>query len=255
MIQANQAVPADLDPVSLNQANRIRANRIPVSLNRVNRIRLAEVSRTQAIPVTVIPTAPATRDHPVAVTPARAIRVVATVVNPTVRIVNQPARKATANRKVNLIRKIQAAKVTRYRAIRGQAIRCRVTPVVAIPLRRVIPVRAKVKATRKASPKANRIVNRVPKANHRAVIVRRVSRVAIDQVTAKATAFHGQQVTQPVVLLVIRKAIQAADRQADLKVIPRHQPAIREIHLPVTQMIRQQVIPQIHPRANRIAQA
>jgi hypothetical protein len=38
-------------------------------------------------------------------------------------------------------------------------------------------------------------------------------------------------------------------------VIPRHQPAIREIHLPVTQMIRQQVIPQIHPRANRIAQA
>jgi hypothetical protein len=236
--------------VSLNQANRI-----PVSLNRVNRIRLAEVSRTQAIPVTVIPTAPATRDHPVAVTPARAIRVVATVVNPTVRIVNQPARKATANRKVSLIRKIQAAKVTRYRAIRGQATRCPVTPVVAVPLRRVIPVRAKVKATRRASPKANRTVNRDPKANHQAVIVRRADRAAIDQVTAKATACHGQQVTQPVVLLVIRKAIQAADRRADVKVIPRHQPAIREIHLPVTQMIRQQVIPQIHPRANRIAQA
>ncbi len=81
------------------------------------------------------------------------------------------------------------------------------------------------------------------------MIVRRVSRVAIDQVTAKATACHGQQVTQPVVLLVIRKAIQAADRQADLKVIPRHQPAIRKIHQPVTQMIRQQVIPRsIHER-------
>ncbi len=55
--------------------------------------------------------------------------------------------------------------------------------------------------------------------------------------------------------LVIRKAIQPADRQADLKVIPRHQLAIREIHLPVTHMIRQQVISLIHPRANRIAQA
>ncbi len=241
--------------MSLNQANPIRANRIPVSLNRVNRIRRAEASRTQAMPVTVIPTVPATRDHPVAVTPARAIRAVATAANPTVLRVNQPARKATANRKVNRIRKIQAAIVTRYRAIRGQATRCPVTPVVVVPLLRVILVRAKVEATRRASPKANRTVNRDPKANHQAVIVRRADRVAIDQVTAKATACHGQLVTQPVVPLVIRKAIQAADRQADLKVIPRHQPAIREIHLPVTQMIRQQVIPQIHPRANRIAQA
>jgi hypothetical protein len=259
VIQANPVVPVDQAPVSLTQANRIRANRIPVSLNRVNRIRRAEASRTQAIPVTVIPTVPATRDHPVAVTPARAIRVVAVVVNPTVRIVNQPARKATANRKVNLIRKIQAAKVTRYRAIRGQAIRSQVTPVVAVPLRRVIPVKAKAvatqQATRRASPQVGQTVNRDPKANHRAEIVRRVGRVAIDQVTAKATACHGQQVTQPVVLLVIRKAIQAADRQAPLIVILRHQPAIREIHQPVTQMNRQQVIPQIHPRANRIAQA
>ena len=241
--------------MSLTQANPTRANRIPVSLNRANQIRLAEASRTQAMPVTVIPTAVATRDHPAGVIPARAIRAVAIAADLIVRIVNQPARKAKANRRVNRILKIQAAIVTRYRAIRGQATRCPVTPVVAVPLRRVIPVRAKVKATRRASPKANRTVNRDLKANHQAVIVRRVSRVAIDQVTAKATACHGQQVTQPVVLLVIRKAIQAADRQADLKVIPRHQPAIREIHLPVTQMIRQQVIPQIHPRANRIAQA
>ena len=106
MIQANPVVLADQAPVNLTQANRIRATRIPVSLNRVNRIRLAEASRTQAMPAIAVPTAPATRDHPVAVTPARAIRVVATVVNPTVRIVNQPARKATANRKVNRIHKI-----------------------------------------------------------------------------------------------------------------------------------------------------
>ena len=197
--------------------------------------------------------------HPVAVTPARAIRVVATVVNPTVRIVNQPARKATANRRVNRIRKIQAAIVTRYPAILCQATRSQVTPVVVVPLLRVLPVKAKAiatqRATRRASPQVGQTVNRDPKANHQAAIVRRVSRVAIDQVTAKATACHGQQVTQPVVPLVIRRVDLAADRQADLKVIPRHQPAIREIHLPVTQMIRQQVIPQIHPRANRIAQA
>lgn len=255
MILANRAVLADQAPVSLTQANQIRANRIPVSLNRVNRIRRAEAIRTQAMPATDIRTAPATQPHPVAVLPARAIRVVATVVNPTVRIVNQPARKAKANRRVNRIPKIQAATVTRYPAILGQATRCPVTPVVAVPLRRVIPVRAKVKATRRASPKANRIVNRDPKANHQAVIVRRADRAAIDQVTAKATACHGQLVTQPMVPLVIRKAIQPADRQADLKVIPRHQLAIREIHLPVTRMIRQQVIPLIHPRANRIAQA
>ena len=240
--------------MSLSQANPIRANRIPVSLNRVNRIRRAEAIRTQAMPATVIRTAPATQPHPVAVTPARAIRVVATVVNPTVRIVNQPARKATANRRVNRIRKIQAAIVTRYPAILCQATRSQVTPVVVVPLQRVILVRAKVKATRRASPQVGQTVNRDPKANHQAVIVRRVSRVAIDQVTAKATACHGRQVTQPVVLQAI-KAVQAADRQAVLIVIPRHQPAIREIHLPVTQMIRQQVIPQIHPRANRIAQA
>ena len=240
--------------MSLTQANQIRANRIPVSLNRVNRIRLAEAVRTQAMPVTVIPTAPATQPHPVAVLPARAIRVVATVVNPTVRIVNQPARKAKANRRVNRILKIQAAIVTRYRAIRGQATRCPVTPVVVVPLLRVILVRAKVKATRRVSPKANRIVNRDLKANHQAVIVRRVGPVAIDPVTAKATAHHGQPVTQAVVPQVIRRADLAADRQVGLTVILRHQPAIREIHLPVTQMIRQQVIPQIHPRANRIAQ-
>ena len=243
--------------MNLTQANRIRATRIPVSLNRVNRIRLAEASRTQAMPAIAVPTAPATRDHPVAVTPARAIRVVATVVNPTVRIVNQPARKATANRKVSLIHKIQAAKVTRYRAILGQATRSQVTPVVVVPLRRVFPVKAKAiatqQATRRASPKANRTVNRDPKANHRAVIVRRASRVAIDQVTAKATACHGQPVIQPVVLLVIRKAIQAADRQADLTVTHRLQPANRAIHQPVTQMILQQASHMTHPPASRIA--
>lgn len=198
--------------MSLTQANRIRANRSLVSLNRVNQIRLAEASRTQAMPVTVIPIAPATRDHPAGVIPARAIRAVAIAADLIVLRVNRPARKATADRRVNLIRKIQAAIVTRYRAIRGQATRCPVTPVVVAPLLRVILVRAKVKATRRASPKANRIVNRVPKANHRAVIVRRVSRVANDQVTAKATACHGQQVTQPVVPLVIRRVDLAAVR-------------------------------------------
>lgn len=198
--------------MSLTQDNQIRANRIPVSLNRVNRIRRAEAIRTQAMPATVIRTAPATQPHPVAVTPARAIRVVATVVNPTVRIVNQPARKATANRRVNLIRKIQAAIVTRYRAILCQATRSQVTPVVVVPLQRVILVIAKVKVTRRASPQVGQTVNRDPKANHQAVIVRRVSRVAIDQVTAKATAFHGQQVTQPVVPLVIRRVDLAAAR-------------------------------------------
>jgi hypothetical protein len=238
--------------VNLTQANRIRANRNPVSLNRVNRIRRAEVSRTRAMPATVIPTVPATRDHPAGVTPARAIRVVATVVNPTVRIVNQPARKATASRRVNPIPKIQAAIVTRYPAILGQATRSQVIPVVVVLLLRVIPAKAKARATpanRRASPKANRTVNRDPKANHRAVIVQRADRAAIDRVTAKATACHGQPVIRLVVPLVIRTAALAADRQADLKVIPRHQPVIREIHLPVNQMIRQQVIPQIHPLA------
>lgn len=212
MIQANPVVPANQVPVSLKQANPIRTNRIPVSLNRVNRIPRAEAIRTQAMPATVIRIAPATQPHPAAVLPARAIRVVATVVDPTVRIVNQPARKATASRRVNRILKIQAAIVTRYRAIRGQATRCPVTPVVVVPLLRVILVRAKVKATRRASPKANRIVNRVLKANHQAVIVRRADRAAIDQVTAKATACHGQQVTQPVVPLVIRRVDLAAAR-------------------------------------------
>lgn len=212
MIQANRAVPADLAPVSLNQANPIRANRIPVSLNRANQIRLAEASRTQAMPATVIRTAPATQPHPVAVLPARAIRVVVIVVNPTVLRVNRPVRKATANRRVNRIRKIQAAIVTRYRAIRGRATRCPVTPVVVVPLRRVLPVKAKAiatqQATRRASPQVGQTVNRVPKANHRAVIVRRADQAAIDQ----ATASHGQLVTQPVVPLVIRRAGLAAVR-------------------------------------------
>ena len=212
VIQANPVVPANQVPMSLTQANRIRANRNPVSLNRVNRIRRAEAIRTQAMPATVIRTAPATQPHPVSVTPARAIRVVATVVNPTVRKVNQPARKATANRRVNRIRKIQAAIVTRYPAILCQATRSQVTPVVVVPLQRVILVRAKVKATRRASPQVGQTVNRDPKANHQTVIVRRVSRVAIDQVTAKATASHGQQVTQPVVPLVIRRVDLAAAR-------------------------------------------
>ena len=127
-------VPANQAPVNLTQANQVRANQSPVSQNRVNRIRREEVSRTQAIPATVIRTAPATRDHPAAVLPARAIRVVATAVNPIVLKVNQLVRKATVSRKVSLIRKIQAAIVTRYRAIRGQAIRSQVTPVVVVPL-------------------------------------------------------------------------------------------------------------------------
>ena len=198
--------------MSLTQANQIRANRIPVSLNRVNRIRRAEAIRTQAMPAIAVPTAPATRDHPVAVLPAKAIRVVATVVNPTVRRVNRLARKATANRRVTRIRKIQAAIVNRYRAIRGQATRSQVTPVVVVPLLRVLPVKAKARATLRVSPKANRIVNHYPIANHQAVIVRKVDRVVIDQVTAKATACHGQPVTQPVVPLVIRRVDLAAAR-------------------------------------------
>ncbi len=213
--------------MSLTQANRIRANRSPVSQNRVNRIRREEVSRTQAMPATVIRTAPATRDHPVGVIPVRATRAVALAANLIVLRVNRPARKATANRRVNLIRKIQAAIVTRYRAIRGQATRCPVTPVVVVPLRRVFPVEvvpllrvipvktkaiATQQATRRASPQVDQTVNRNPKANHRAVIVRRASRVAIDQVTAKATACHGQPVIQPVVPLAIRRADLAAIR-------------------------------------------
>ncbi len=216
MIQANPVVPANQAPVSLTQANRIRANRIPVSLNRVNRIRRAEAIRTQAMPATVIRTAPATQPHLVAALPARAIQVVATVVNPTVRIVNRPVRKATANRRVNRIPKIQAAIVTRYPAILGQATRSQVTPVVAVPLRRVLPVKAKAiatqQATRRASPQVGQTVNRDPKANHQAAIVRRVGRVAIDQVTAKATACHGQPVTQAVVPPVIRRVDLAAVR-------------------------------------------
>jgi hypothetical protein len=216
VIQANPVVPANQAPVSLTQANRIRANRIPVSLNRVNRIRRAEAIRTQAMPATVIRTAPATQPHLVAALPARAIQVVATVVNPTVRIVNRPVRKATANRRVNRIPKIQAAIVTRYPAILGQATRSQVTPVVAVPLRRVLPVKAKAiatqQATRRASPQVGQTVNRDPKANHQAAIVRRVGRVAIDQVTAKATACHGQPVTQAVVPPVIRRVDLAAVR-------------------------------------------
>ena len=209
MIQANPVVPADQAPVNLTQANRIRANRNPVSLNRVNRIRRAEVSRTRAMPATVIPTVPATRDHPVGVILARAIRVVAIAANLIVLRVNRPARKATANRRVNRIPKIQAAIVTRYPAILGQATRSQVTPVVAVPLRRVNQATAIVnrKASRKVSPKANQKVNRDPKANHRAVIVQKADRAATGQVTAKATACHGQPVIQPVVPLVIRKAI------------------------------------------------
>ena len=96
-----QASPADLAPVSLNQANRIRANRNPVSLIRVNQIRLAEASRTQAMPVTVIPTVPATRDHPVGVIPARAIRAEAIAANLIVLRVIRPARKITASLSVD----------------------------------------------------------------------------------------------------------------------------------------------------------
>jgi hypothetical protein len=201
--------------VNLTQANRIRANRNPVSLNRVNRIRRAEVSRTRATPATVIPTVPATRDHPVGVILARAIRVVAIAANLIVLRVSRPARKATANRRVNRIRMIQAAIVTRYPAILGQATRSQVTPVVVVPLLRVIPAKAIARATpanRRASLKANRSVNRGQKANHRAVIVQRADRAATGQVTAKATACLGQPVIQPVVLLVIRKAALTAVR-------------------------------------------
>ena len=212
VIRASPAAPVDRARVNRSRVSPNQVNQNPASLNRVNRIRRAEAIRTQAMPATVIRTAPATQPHPVAVTPARAIRVVATVVNPTVRKVNQPARKATANRRVNRIRKIQAAIVTRYPAILCQATRSQVTPVVVVPLQRVILVRAKVKATRRASPQVGQTVNRDPKANHQTVIVRRVSRVAIDQVTAKATASHGQQVTQPVVPLVIRRVDLAAAR-------------------------------------------
>ncbi len=87
-----------------------------------------------------------------------------------------------------------------------------------------------------------------PKASHRAVIVRRVSRVANDQVTAKSYSVPWST-SHSTSGSASHRSDSGRDRQADLKVIPRHQPAIREIHLPVTQMIRQQVIPRsIHER-------
>jgi hypothetical protein len=239
--------------VNLTQANRIRANRNPVSLNRVNRIRRAEANRTQAMPATAIPTAPATRDHPVAVIPARAIRAVATAANPIVRKVNRPARKATANRKVNRIPKIQAAIVTRYRAIRGQATRSQVTPVVAVLLLRVIPAKAKARATQSDSESQSESESdsqsrseSEPSSGDSSESRSSSDRPSYSEsYSVPWSTSHSTSGSAS-----IRKAIQAADRQADLTVIPRHQPAIREIHLPVTQMIRQQVIPQIHPPAS-----
>ena len=261
LCRAIRASPAD--QVGQAPANRIQDSRNTVSLNQVNQIRIrrAAANPIQATQATAIPTVLATLVHLVAVIPARAIRATATAASPIVQIVNRPVRKATANRKASRIPKAQAVIATRYRVIRGQATRSPVIPVEAVlrlpafPAKATANRRASRKANPTANPKANRTVNRDPKANHRAVIVRRVGRVAIDQVTAKATACHGQQVTQPVVLPVIRKAIQAADRQADLTVILHHQPAIRAIHQPVTQMIRQLAIPQTHPPASLIVRA
>jgi hypothetical protein len=258
-----RASPADQAPANRIQVNRIQASRNPVSLNQVNQIRIhrAAVNLIQATQATASPPAIATLVHLVAAIPARAIRAKATAASPIVQKVNRLVRKAAANLKASRIPKTRAVIATRYRVTRGQATRSQVIPVVAALRLRAFPAkatanrRANRKANPTASPKANRTVNRDPKANHQAVIVRKVDRVAIDQVTAKAIACHGQPVTQPVAPLVIRKAIQAADRQADLTVILHHQPAIREIHQPVTQMIRQLAIPQTHPPASLIVRA
>lgn len=264
MVRANPANQADQAPANRIQVNRIQASRNPVSLNQVNQIRIhpAAANPIQATQATASPPAIATLVHLVAAIPARAIRVTATVASPIVQIVNRPARKAAANLKASRIPKPRVVIATRYRVTRGQATRSQVIPVAAALRLRAFPAkatanrRASRRASRKAnptaSPKANRTVNRDPKANHQAVIVRKVDRVAIDQVTAKAIACHGQPVTQSVVPLVIRKAIQAADRQADLTVTHRLQPANRAIRQPVTQMILQQVIPQIHPPASHM---
>ena len=264
MVRANPANPAaqaDQAPANRIQVNRIQASLNQVSLNQVNQIRIhrAAVNPIQATQATASPPAIATLVHLVAAIPARAIRAKATAASPIVRKVARPVRKAAANLKASRIPKTRAVIATRYRVTRGQATRSQVIPVAAALRLRAFPAKATAnrRASRKANPTANpkaiQTVNRDPKANHQVGIVRRADRAAIDQVTAKAIACHGQPVTQPVVPLVIRKAIQAADRQADLTVILHHQPAIRAIHQPVTQMIRQQVIPQTHPPASLIA--
>lgn len=225
--QANHVARAHLALVNPNQANQIRANRIPASPNRVNRIRRAEASLTQANLAIAIPTAPATQRHPVAVIPATALRAVARVADQAVRIVNRRARKVKANRRVSQIRKIPAATVSLCRVTRNPA-----TPVAADLLPRAIPVRAKAQAnqaTRRANLKANLKVIQTPKANHPVVSA---------QVTAKATAFHGQPVTQPVVLQATRRVIRLVVRQADQTVIHLHPPATHTIRQPVNRIAR-----------------
>ena len=208
--------------MSLAQANQIRANRI----------RPAEAIRTQAMPATVIRTAPATQPHPVAATPAKATRAIAIVADLIVLRVNGQVPKATANRRVNQIRKIPAATVSLCPVIRGRVTRSPAIPVAADLLPRAIPVRAKAQAnqaTRRANPKANLKVIQTPKANHPVVSAR---------VTAKATAFHGQPVTQPVVLQVTRRVIRLVVRQAAQTVIHRHPPATHSIRQPVSRTVR-----------------
>ncbi len=155
-----------------------------------------EAIRTQAMPAIVIRTAPATQPHPVTATPARAIRAIAIVADLIVLKVNRPARKATANRRVSQIRKIPAATVSLSRVIRGRVTRNPATPVAADLIPQAIPVRAKAQANQ-ATRRANLKVIQTRKANHPVVSAR---------VTAKATAFHGQPVTQRVVQQVTRKA-------------------------------------------------
>lgn len=227
--RAKPAVRAHLALANPNQANRNRANLSPASPNRVNRNRRAAASLTQANLATAIPTAPVTQGHPVAVIPATALPAVARVANQAVRKVNRRARRVKANRRVSQIRKIRAATVSLCRVIRGRVTRNLATQVAADLLPRAIPVRAKAQAnqaTRRANLIANLKVIQTPKANHPVVSA---------QVTAKATAFHGQ----PVVLQATRRAIRLVVRQADQTVI--------HLHPPTTHTIRQQ--------ANRIARA
>ena len=252
VIRANPAAPVDQASANRIQVNRIQASRNPASLNQVNQIRIrrAAANPIRATLATASPTALATLVHLVAVIPARAIRATATAASPIVQKVNRLVRKATANLKASRIPKTRVVIATRYRVIRRQATRSPVIPVAAAPRLIVIPVKAKARANRanrRASPKANQTVNRVRKANHLAVMNRKADRVAIARATAKvkATAFPGRPVIQPVVPVV--------SRRATLAVILRRQPANRVIHQPVTRMIRQQVIPQIHPPASRIA--
>ena len=251
VIRVNPAAPVDRARVNRSRVSPNQVNQNPASLNRANRIRREKANRTPATPVTASHTATATRDHPALAIPARAIRVEATPVNPIVRKANRSARKARASRKANRIPKIRAAIADLYQVTHGRATRSPVIQAAADLCRRVTPATAIVirKVSRRANLKANRIVNRGQQASHRAAMAQKADPAAIDQVTAKvqAIASHGRPAILPADLAAIRRAALAAVQQAAQTVTHRHRQAIR--------MVLRQAIPQIHPRANQIAQA